>query len=36
MASSHVLIFAVISNNTLNIPEIFQAFAAFPVTLLQS
>ena len=29
---SHVLIFAEISHNTINIPEIFQAFTVFPIT----
>ena len=31
LASSRVLIFAVIGHNTINIPEIFQVFMAFPV-----
>ena len=30
-ASSHVLIFAVIGHNTINIPGIFQVFTVFPV-----
>ena len=33
MASSPVLIFAVIGHNTINIPEIFQVFMDFPATL---
>ena len=33
VASSHVLIFAVIGGNTINIPEIFQVFTVFLVTL---
>ena len=33
MACSHVLIFAVIGLNTINILEIFQVFTVFPVTL---
>ena len=33
VASTHVLIFAVIGYNTINIPEIFQVFKVFPVTL---
>ena len=28
-----VLIFAVISHNTINIPEIFQVFTVFPIAL---
>ena len=28
-----VLIFAVFSHNTINIPEIFQVFAVFPIAL---
>lgn len=30
VASSHVLIFAVIGHNTINIPEIFQVFMVLP------
>ena len=30
-----VLIFAVISHNTINIPKIFQVFMIFPIALLQ-
>ena len=33
VASSHVLIFAVIGHNTVDIPEIFQVFTVFPVVL---
>ena len=33
VASSRVLIFAVISHNTINIREIFQVFTIFPVPL---
>ena len=33
VASSYLLIFAVIGHNTLNIPEIFQVIMVFPVTL---
>ena len=33
VASSHVLIFAVIGANTINIPEIFQVFMLFLDTL---
>ena len=33
MASSGVLIFALIGHNTIKIPEIFQVFMVFPVTL---
>ena len=33
VAGSHVLIFAVIGRNTINILEIFQVFIVFPVTL---
>jgi len=33
VASSRVLIFALIGHNTVNILEIFQVFTVFPVTL---
>ena len=33
VASSYVLIFAVIGRNTINIPEIFQVFTVFRVWL---
>ena len=33
VASSHVLIFAVIVHNTIDISEIFQVFTTFPVAL---
>ena len=33
VASPHVLIFALIGHNEVNIPEIFQVFTVFPVTL---
>ena len=33
VASLHVLMFAVIGHNTMNIPEIFQVFTVFPTTL---
>ena len=33
VASSLVLIFAVIGHNAINIPEIFQVFTIFPVPL---
>ena len=33
VASSHVLIFAVMGRNTITIFEIFQVFIVFPVTL---
>ena len=33
VASSRVLIFAVIGHDTINIPEIFQVFMVFPVAL---
>ena len=33
VASSHILIFAVIGHSTINIPEIFQVFMVFAVTL---
>ena len=33
VASSRVLIFAVIGHNAINIPEIFQVFTIFPVAL---
>ena len=33
VASSHVLIFAVVGHNTINILEIFQVFMVFPVAL---
>ena len=33
VANSLVLIFALIGHNTINIPEIFQVFTVFPVTL---
>ena len=33
VACLHVLIFAVIGQNTINIPEIFQVFTVFPVAL---
>ena len=33
VAFSHLLIFAVIGRNTINIPELFQEFTAFPVAL---
>ena len=33
VACSHVLIFADIGRNTINIPEIFQVFKVFPVAL---
>ena len=33
VASSRVLIFAVIGHNTINIPETFQVFTVFPVAL---
>ena len=33
VASSRVLIFAVIGHSTINIPEIFQVFMVFPVAL---
>ena len=33
LASSLVFIFAVIGHDTINIPEIFQAFTVLPVTL---
>ena len=33
VASSRVLIFAVIGHNAINIPEIFQVFTMFPVPL---
>ena len=36
MASSRVLIFAVIGHNTFNTPEIFQVFTVFPVRTFQS
>ena len=35
VASSRVLIFAVIGHNTINIPKIFQVFTIFPVTLAE-
>ena len=34
LTSLHVLIFAVIGCNTINILEIFQVFTVFPVALL--
>ena len=33
VACLHVLIFAVIGRNTIDIPEIFQVFGIFPVAL---
>ena len=33
VAGSHFLIFAAISHNTVNIPEIFQVFTVFPIAL---
>ena len=33
VACLHVLIFAVIDRNTIDIPEIFQVFGIFPVAL---
>ena len=33
VACPHVLIFAVIGRNTINIPEMFQVFTVFPVAL---
>ena len=33
VAGLHVLIFAVIGRNTIDIPEIFQVFGIFPVAL---
>ena len=33
VACLHVLIFAVIGRNTIDIPEIFQVFMVFPVAL---